>query len=142
MDEVKNRFMSEIPANAAPFGTETVLLVDDNEFMRTAVEQMLRRHGYVVLSAENGEHATDLMAEKGEEVQLLLTDIVMPGMNGKDLYAALSVRFPQLKVLYMTGYTDEILFDSEEDEGRFALLEKPFSHQTLTRKIREVLDEA
>jgi len=120
-------------------GDETILLVEDSDMVRDMAETLLRRQGYKVLVAENGTRALSVIEDHGGPVHLLLTDVVMPGMNGKDLFDLAASKYPELKVVYMSGYMDnEIVRCGVLDEGvRF--IQKPFSVQALASKVREAL---
>ena len=124
-----------------PTGSEAILLVDDEKTVRDVVERMLRGMGYTVYTAGNGAEAERFMLQDPSRVTLLLTDMVMPGMNGRELYERLAEVKADLKVLFMSGYTESaiehygVLMDDEN------LLQKPFSAEALARKIREVLDD-
>ena len=121
-------------------GTETILLVEDNNEVRSTAVTILEQLGYSVLIAENGTEAVEMMSTKGQTVHLLLTDVVMPGMNGKELYAALAGSYPSLKVLYMSGYTDNIIVHHGVLDNGVQLLQKPFTTYSIAAKVRETLD--
>ena len=121
-------------------GTETVLLAEDElallKFSRTLLEQL----GYAVLAAENPIQALKLAEEYPGEIHLLLTDVVMPEMNGRDLQQRLSALRPGIKCLFMSGYTANVIaHQGVLDEG-IHFLQKPFSIETLATKIREALE--
>ncbi|HXZ33241.1 MAG TPA: PAS domain S-box protein [Terriglobales bacterium] len=118
--------------------SETVLLVEDEESVRQLVRELLEAQGYQILEAENGEEALRVAAEHAE-IDLLITDVVMPGMSGRELSARLGASHPHTKLLYLSGYTeDAIVHEGVLDPGT-AFLQKPFTLQTLSRKVREVL---
>ena len=119
-------------------GGETILLVEDDEQVRKVARLMLQRSGYKVLVAGGGPEALQLI-EHGPGVDLLLTDVVMPRMSGPELAAALLPARPQLRVLYMSGYTDEAILRHRMLEPGIALLQKPFNSESLLRRVREVL---
>jgi PAS domain S-box-containing protein len=122
-------------------GYETILLAEDEEAVRRLATQALQRQGYRVLPATNGEDALALFKSHSDAIQLLLSDIVMPGMSGPDLAIRLLNERPDLKVLFMSGYTDDLLVPYK---GRFPdapLLQKPFTPVELTTRVREILDE-
>jgi len=121
-------------------GVETILIVDDDDYVRRATARALRARGYTVHEAANGRAA--LVALPAHQIDLLLTDIVMPGMNGRMLAEAASARFPDLKILFMTGYTDDAVVHLGLARGEVALIEKPFTIQALASKVRTVLDVA
>ena len=121
-------------------GAETVLLVEDADALRKLTHMLLEQHGYRVLVAANGAAALQLVEEKPESINLLLTDVIMPGLNGRALAARLQLRQPGLKVLYMSGYTDDAIADHGVLAAGVQLLHKPFSEENLIHKVREVLD--
>lgn len=121
-------------------GTETILLVEDNEQVRHLSQTILKRQGYNVLAAENGHEALDILSSNPNKIDLLLTDVVMPEMNGKDLYLRANEKFPHLKVIYMSGYTDDVIVHHGVLDEGIAFIQKPFSVKTLSSKIREVLE--
>jgi two-component system, cell cycle sensor histidine kinase and response regulator CckA len=120
-------------------GSEAVLLVEDEESVRQLVSETLESKGYRVMQAENGRAALDIVTSHPGTIDLLITDVVMPGMSGHQLAEQLRKDRPQLKVLYLSGYTEEALVDGNLDRGK-AFLQKPFTLQTLLRKVREVLN--
>jgi PAS domain S-box-containing protein len=130
-----------IPAN--PGGQETVLLVEDDDTVRGVAQMVLQSMGYTVLEAKNAEHAINICkAESERSVHLLVTDVVMTGMNGHELARTLTSINSAMKVLYISGYTDNmIVHQGLLDEG-ISFLQKPFTPTTLTKKVRQVLDSA
>lgn len=122
-------------------GTETILVVEDEEALRNVAKRALDAAGYQALSAANGDEALLICAQRGDEIQLVLTDMVMPRMSGRALAQELLKKWPKLKVLYMSGYTDDasVLHDALDAGVHF--LAKPFTTTDLTRKVREALDE-
>ena len=122
-------------------GFETILLVEDNKLVRDLAHAILKRQGYTVLVAEDGPEALTILEAHDDPVDLLLTDVVMPGMNGRDLFDKVAEKYPDTKVLYMSGYTDNtIAHRGVLDEGT-AFIQKPFNVQALAAKVREVLDD-
>ncbi len=122
-----------------PPGSETILLVEDEELLRTPIREILERQGYSVLEASNGEEALGVARQYPGPINLLLSDIVMPGMNGRDLAGQLSRIRPDLKVLFMSGYTHNAIVHHGVLEEGLAFLEKPFTPEALAVKIRQVL---
>ncbi len=119
---------------------ETILIVEDEGGIRALVRKILRRQGYHVLEASNGEEALDVLREHAGTIDLLLTDVMMPGMNGVDLsYRAVEVQ-PAIRVLFVSGYTDESLLEAGRFPQGTAFLQKPFTLGGLLGKVREVLD--
>jgi CheY-like chemotaxis protein len=124
-----------------PRGRETVLLVEDEPSVRDLAHRLLNQQGYKVLEAANGEEALRVAQEhNGEEIHLLLTDVVMPQMGGKELAEKLKTLRPDIKVLYTSGYTDDAIVHQGILEHGTYFLQKPFSLKTLSHKVREVLD--
>ncbi len=121
-------------------GSETILLVEDNEQVRHLARGILKRSGYNILVAENGVKAMSILASNDTPIQLLLTDVIMPEMNGKELFERVIKERPGTKVLYMSGYTDDVIARSGVLEKGIAFLQKPFTVLALTAKVREVLD--
>ena len=123
-----------------PIGTETVLLVEDEEMVRGLAKRMLEKHGYRVIEMDSAEHAESWVEKHDDAIDLLLTDVVMPGMNGRDLYERLIGKRPGLRALFVSGYTENVIaHHGVLDEGT-EFLQKPFTIESLTRKVREVLD--
>ncbi len=120
-------------------GSETVLVVEDAQPLRELASELLKNNGYAVLEAANGADAIQLVERYQGLIDLLLTDVVMPGMGGRQLAEKLIPRLPKMKVLYMSGYTDDAIVHHGILEPGIALIQKPFTAETLTRKVREVL---
>jgi two-component system, cell cycle sensor histidine kinase and response regulator CckA len=129
-------------APAAPRGSETVLLVEDDEMVRRLAREVLEANGYRVLEAAGGAEAFALAQNAGRQLDLLLTDVVMPGASGKELAEAVGALRPGLAVLYVSGYTDETIVHHGVLDAGTAFLQKPFTPDALARKVREVLDAA
>jgi two-component system cell cycle sensor histidine kinase/response regulator CckA len=121
-------------------GSEMILLVEDSEPLRKLTKSFLESHGFRVLVAQNGEEAIQLETSHSAKVDLLLTDVVMPGMNGRILAEKLLPRQPGMRVLYISGYTDSFIGRHGVLEQGMVLLHKPFTEEVLIRKVREVLD--
>jgi len=121
-------------------GSETILLVEDAEPLRKLAQTFLEAAGFRVLSAENGETALEVARRFGRAFDLLLTDVVMPGINGRVLAEQLLPRQPGMKVLYMSGYTDSFIAGHGVLDPQTHLLHKPFTEEVLIRKVRAVLD--
>jgi PAS domain S-box-containing protein len=122
-------------------GTETVLLVEDEEVVREMATEILRDCGYHVLKAHHPQEALDLAADYEGEIHLMLTDVVMPLMSGRQLAEQLMPVRPDMKVLYMSGYTDDAIVHHGVLEEGTAFIAKPFSIDSLTLKLREMLDD-
>jgi two-component system, cell cycle sensor histidine kinase and response regulator CckA len=122
---------------AAERGSETIMIVEDDESVRDLVRIMLETKGYHVLAAAGAEEAERLCTD---DVDLLLTDVVMPEVNGRALAERLSLTAPSMRILFMSGYSDEAVYRHGEISPNAAFIEKPFTDRTLARKVREVLD--
>jgi len=124
-----------------PHGRERILLVEDESAVRELAARVLRGRGYTILEARNGEEALQLMqTNDAEPIQLLLTDVIMPRMGGRALAERLATMYPGLKVLFISGYNDQLTSQNSWLEQGKALLQKPFLPAVLARKVREVLD--
>lgn len=123
-------------------GTETVLLVENAEPLRALAKEFLKAGGYAVLEAENGKEAIRIAKAFGGPIHLLLTDVIMPEMGGKELAEQLKSLRPTTKVLYMSGYSDDAIAQSGIRVIEMVFLEKPFTRDNLLRKVRRILDEA
>jgi PAS domain S-box-containing protein len=132
---------ADVPAPAVPLaGTETVLLVEDEPEVRRLVEKILDMHGYTVIAAASPAEAIALSRTRRDAIDILVTDVIMPGMNGRELSHVLSGFRPALRVLYMSGYTDAAIAHHGILEPGTAFVSKPFTPDVLARKVREVLD--
>lgn len=125
---------------APPSGTETVLIVEDEEVLRLLATKILTMHGYKVLEASNGEEALKISQKYSEPIHLLLTDVIMPQMSGPDLSARIAALRPEIRMLFMSGYTDRAIMHNSMLDKRAAYIQKPFTPSSLARKVREVLD--
>jgi two-component system cell cycle sensor histidine kinase/response regulator CckA len=130
--------VEEAPKKRSPKGSETILLVDDEEGVRKLVQAVLKSNGYDVLEAANGTAAMAVYEKNGHKIDLVLTDVVMPQMGGFELGRVLAERAPDLKVLYMSGYRDNAI--GAPGGAPRAFLHKPFTPDVLLLKVREVLD--
>jgi CheY-like chemotaxis protein len=121
-------------------GTETLLLVEDEAAVRASVRRLLEWHGYTVLEARNGAEALRIYEANESGIDLVLTDIVMPEMSGHELIERLRARRPDLRVLFMSGYTERAFTSNGAMPPGTGYVEKPFTVETLMRRLREVLD--
>ena len=121
-------------------GTENILLVEDEDGVRALVKEVLQRHGYNVVETRGGGEALLACEQRGDEIQMLLTDVVLPQMSGRELAERLSVLRPNMKVLFVSGYTEEAIIQQGVLGTGKAFLQKPFTPTALARKVREVLD--
>jgi signal transduction histidine kinase/CheY-like chemotaxis protein len=126
------------PARAS----ETILLVEDEEPFRELLIEHLKDNGYTILAASNGVEALRVAKQHKGQIHLLITDVIMPQMSGPALVRSLVALRPHMKVLYMTGYTDDKLRDTAMSDPEVALLQKPFQLSDLIRKVRDVLDRS
>jgi CheY-like chemotaxis protein len=123
-------------------GTETILAVEDEIEVRKLVAQILKGQGYTVIEASDGEEAIKVAQKNsGNKIHLLLTDVVMPGMSGRQLAVTLGLQHPNMKILYMSGYTDNAIVHHGVLEEGVNYIQKPFTLDALARKVREVLDQ-
>ena len=122
-------------------GAETILIVEDNNTLRNYGMRVLKRFGYNVVYAQNGEDALIVVEEHMGPIHLVVTDVVMPKMDGSELAERLHTFMPETKVLLMSGYTDDSISHHGVLDSGLAFLEKPFTPGALARKVREVLDE-
>jgi len=119
---------------------KTVLMAEDESAVRNVAQMMLHRMGYDVLTASNADEALSVAASHTGQIDLLLTDVIMPGMNGRQLAERLTAARPGLRVLYMSGYTDDSLVQHVVLRSDATYLQKPFDAETLARKVRQALD--
>jgi len=122
-------------------GSETVLIVEDDGLLRNLTQNTLQRYGYKVLDAENGEDAIRVCKEYDGRIDLMITDVVMPKIGGREAAKRLLPLYPQMKVIYMSGYTDDAIVHHGVLEPGLNFLEKPFTPKGLARKVREVLNQ-
>ena len=128
------------PSGRPQRGTEMILLAEDEPSVRTLVRDELRKLGYKVVEAKNGVEACLLATQQAESFQLLLTDVVMPGMGGRELAQHLSVINPELRTLFMSGYMDDVGIMAGQEEGTTSFLQKPFTPEVLASSVRNLLD--
>jgi CheY-like chemotaxis protein len=129
-----------LAAGSVPRGSETVLVVEDSEGLRDMVRELLEEQGYTVQSATEGEEALALLRASGDSISLLLTDVVMPKLGGGELVKQVRAVRPEMRVLYMSGYTSGAISKQGVLEAGSSLLEKPFTGEQLARAVRRALD--
>ncbi len=136
VERIRVRKADESPRH----GSETVLLVEDDEVVRTLTDELLVKLGYRVLGAADSEQALGLSAQHDGPIHLLLTDVVLPKMDGPTLYNRLSENRPDLRVLYVSGYAESAIFQEAVTDPAIQFLQKPFTVESLAKKVRDVLD--
>ena len=127
---------------SSPRGTETILLVEDEAPVRTVASRILRASGYTVIEAADGREAVQLWETKGDAIDLVITDMVMPHLSGRELAAHVRARRPQIPLLFMSGYTEDAAQQRSFLIAGSMFLDKPFSEETLAGRVRAVLDQA
>ena len=128
------------PSSTTRKGHETILLVEDEPDLRELTQMVLSERGYTVIAAPSPAEAERLAGNNGAEIHLLLTDVVMPGISGRELAKRLTSRFTNLRVMYMSGYTYNVIAQDGTLEEGISFLQKPFTPKALTEKVREALD--
>ena len=123
-------------------GTETILLVEDEEMLRKLARQTLTMYGYQVLDAANGESAVSLCKDHQGPIDLVLTDVIMPGMSGREVADRLLDLRPETRVLFMSGYADDAIVHQGVLDEAANFIQKPFGPDSLARMVREVLDQS
>ena len=142
MDESLEEMRKKVTKEELPGGGETILVVEDEEDVRRLAVRILERQGYTVLEASSGNDALVLSMERKEPIHMVLTDVVMPGMSGPQLADQLIHLHPKMKVLYMSGYTDNAVFHHGILKEGVNYIQKPFTINGLMKKMREVLDKS
>lgn len=121
-------------------GNATILVVEDERAVRTMTRLILERAGYHVVEAAAPEEAREIFRSRASDIDLMISDVVMPGAHGPALFKQLVVDHPSLRVLYMSGYTDDEVIRAGRLEGGENFMEKPFTSQRLLERVREILD--
>lgn len=125
--------------NSAPRGTETVLLAEDEDMLRVLARRILESVGYVVFEASNGREGLEFCRNHEGQIDLLVTDVVMPELGGRELAEGALILRPNLKVLFISGHTQDVVLKAGVQKGA-AFLQKPFTPAVLAQKVRETLD--
>jgi two-component system cell cycle sensor histidine kinase/response regulator CckA len=142
VDQVVEQIGVTHPAAEVPMGTETVLLAEDEQDVREIAREFLESGGYRVIEAGNGAEAIQLVAQHNGEIQVLVSDMVMPGMTGQELADRLQGERPGLRVVFMSGYSEHAATEMEHADSTIRLLAKPFSRAAILRAVREILHGA
>jgi DNA-binding NtrC family response regulator len=121
-------------------GTEKILVVDDNEAVRVVGQTILERLGYTVVSAETGQEALDILKESDVLPRLLLTDVILPGMTGPELYREVATLYPEMRVIFTSGYSPDAIAPHATLDPGFLFVPKPYNASTLAGKVREALE--
>jgi two-component system cell cycle sensor histidine kinase/response regulator CckA len=138
-DKIRGPVMRESESLPTRRDGTTILLVEDDEIMRSLTREMLEEHGYAVVEAKDGQAALELVAESSKPISLLLTDVVMKGLSGPELVRQLVVDRPSLKIVFMSGYTGELLGGHDVFQSGTRFLEKPFTRAALLKTLDEAL---
>lgn len=144
-ESAEDRAQREAKEKAPPTdltGAETILLVEDEDGVRSVAARTLETRGYQVLSADNGETALELLETHGEPVDLIVTDVVMPAMDGPTMVKEIRARFPQTRVIFMSGYAEDAFGEGADRPSDFVFLPKPFTLQKLAKTVKDVLQRA
>lgn len=139
-DDSKDPGLASPAPGTTTRGTETILLVEDEASVRKTAKRILAAQGYSVIEAENGEKAIRCYNDHDGPIHILVTDVIMPGMSGKDVADKLLASTPSLKVLYVSGYTDNAISHHGVLDQNTHFIQKPFTSESLAGKVREVLD--
>jgi CheY-like chemotaxis protein len=139
LSQEQERQTSDINVRTIPAGVGTILVVEDNDLLLNLVEAVLSAKGYRIIAAALPEEACRLCVAADEEIHLLLTDVVMPTMNGKELQRRIEALRPGIKTIFMSGYTDDIISARGVDQEEVNFLPKPFTMDLLQRKVHSVL---
>jgi two-component system cell cycle sensor histidine kinase/response regulator CckA len=128
------------PQPPAISGTETLLIVENEAAIRNLLQMALRKNGYTVLAAESGREALDLVSTHSGPIHLLITDVMMPDIDGPELVRRLSAIRPETRTLFMSGYMDDALGEQGVLLSSVNFIQKPFSPSTIAQKVRDILD--
>lgn len=126
--------------DSMPHGTETILLVEDDVPVRATAARILTNQGYRIIEAGDAGIALEILKKNGDPIQLMITDVVLPGIGGRELAEQVAVIRPDIRILYVSGYTDDVILQHKLVERDVTLLQKPFTASSLSAKVRDVLD--
>jgi two-component system, cell cycle sensor histidine kinase and response regulator CckA len=140
VDQPEDKGSVPLPFAEAPRGTETILLAEDEQDVREVAREFLESGGYTVIEAHNGAEALRLAVEHKAAIDLLVTDMVMPGMTGKELARRLQHQHSGIGVVYMSGYSEQTAAETTQADASMLLLTKPFSRGSILRAVREALN--
>jgi CheY-like chemotaxis protein len=121
-------------------GAETIMLVEDEKVVQELAVTLLEEYGYTVLAASDGEEALTIIESRSQRPDLLITDVVMPGMGGKELAERVQSRWPEMRIIFISGYADEAIIRQGVLETDAQFLQKPFAPEALAKKVRNILD--
>jgi signal transduction histidine kinase len=141
VEESLEKRVGKVEEKEPPHGNETILIVEDDEKVRELAVQILEKYGYTILKASQGNEALSICEEHKGLIHLMVTDVVMPGMDGQELVKYFRCQHPETKVLYMSGYTDNTIVHHGVLEKGMNYMQKPFTVEGLAKKVREVLDK-
>lgn len=128
------------PADQLPNGTELILLVEDEQRVRDLTRKLLEFCGYTIIEAKNGIEALKICDESSDKIDLVMTDVVMPQMGGRELAGRIAAQYPHIKILFTSGYADDLIVKHDVNEANTDFIQKPFTLETLALKVRKVLD--
>lgn len=140
-EKVENKKQPDLFDHADLTGTATILLVEDEDPVRMFGVHALSAKGYRVMEASNGDEAWEMVQNKGDEIDLIITDVVMPGMKGPEMIELVQARIPDMKVIFMSGYAEDVIPEGIENDPTIHFLPKPFKLKDLAYKVKEVLGE-
>jgi two-component system, cell cycle sensor histidine kinase and response regulator CckA len=138
-DLATSDFLDQADTKHMENGKQTILVVEDEEMVRGLICEVLRREGYRVVACSDATEGIEASNRYGKGIDLLLTDVVMPGMNGPEMASRIQKEFPHLRVVFMSGYSEQALARNAQVDGSFEYLQKPFTLRSLTQKLANVL---
>ncbi|MEW6236363.1 MAG: ATP-binding protein [Candidatus Omnitrophota bacterium] len=142
VDSLPDAIQKDPPSPKSSRGAETILLAEDQELVRDLAARALRENGYAVLEAANGAEAVQLHEQFKDVIHLLLTDVIMPGMSGRELSKRITAQRPEIRTIYISGYSEDVISHHGVLEPGTTLLKKPFANDVMLQEIRKVLDKS